>query len=203
MAERERRRPQRRAPALRPEAAGGERGRRADAPRRRMARRRGGAPRRGALALRQRVSVLQPLPSLAGPEQQYFRCLGVGTVGRRARARLARGRAQLPKEKTMKLLVLLCSLLLSGSLAAQDDWPSKPLRFILPFPPCGGTDILGRLIGDRLAASLGQPVVTENRGGAGGNVGAEAAARSAPDGYTIGLVAPSLAISPTLFSKLN
>src|SRR6266704_2955418 len=82
-------------------------------------------------------------------------------------------------------------------------WPSKPVRFILPFPPGGGTDILGRIIAERLTASLGQPVVTENRGGAGGNVGAEAAARSAPDGYTIVLVAPSLAISPTLYSKLN
>jgi len=84
-----------------------------------------------------------------------------------------------------------------------DGWPNKPLRFILPFPPGGGTDILGRLIADRMTAGLGQPVVTENRGGAGGNVGAEAAARSAPDGYTIVLVAPSLAISPSLYSKLN
>jgi len=84
-----------------------------------------------------------------------------------------------------------------------DGWPNKPLRFILPFPPGGGTDILGRLVADRMTASLGQPVVTENRGGAGGNVGAEAAARSAPDGYTIVLVAPSLAISPSLYSKLN
>ena len=85
----------------------------------------------------------------------------------------------------------------------QDAYPVKPLRFILPFPPGGGTDILGRLIAERLSASLGQPVVVENRGGAGGNVGAEAAARSTPDGYTIVLVAPSLAISPTLYSKLN
>jgi tripartite-type tricarboxylate transporter receptor subunit TctC len=77
------------------------------------------------------------------------------------------------------------------------------VRFILPFPPGGGTDILGRLIAERLSAGLGQPVVTENRGGAGGNVGAEAAARSAPDGYTIVLCAPSLAISPTLYSRLN
>ncbi len=84
-----------------------------------------------------------------------------------------------------------------------DAWPSKPLRFILPFPPGGGTDILGRLIAERMTASLGQPVVTENRGGAGGNVGAEAAARSAPDGYTIVLVAPSLAISTSLYSKLS
>lgn len=86
---------------------------------------------------------------------------------------------------------------------APDVYPSKPIRFILPFPPGGGTDILGRLISERLAAALGQPVVIENRGGAGGNVGAEAAAKSAPDGYAIVLVAPSLAISPSLYSKLN
>jgi len=100
---------------------------------------------------------------------------------------------------------LLTALLLVASLAAlaQEPYPSKPVRLILPFPPGGGTDLLGRLIADRLSAALGQPVVTENRGGAGGNVGAEAAARSAPDGYTIVLVAPSIAISPTLYSKLN
>jgi tripartite-type tricarboxylate transporter receptor subunit TctC len=102
----------------------------------------------------------------------------------------------------MKALFLACALLM-GHAQAQDVYPSKPLRLILPFPPGGGTDILGRLLADRLAASLGQPVVTENRGGAGGNVGAEAAARAAPDGYTIVLVAPSLAISPTLYAKLN
>jgi tripartite-type tricarboxylate transporter receptor subunit TctC len=83
-----------------------------------------------------------------------------------------------------------------------DTWPSKPVRLILPFPPGGGTDILGRLIGERLSASLGQPVVIDNRGGAGGNVGAEAAARSAPDGYTLLLAAPTLAISPSLYAKL-
>ena len=94
-------------------------------------------------------------------------------------------------------------ILLVAAAHAQDGWPTRPVRFILPFPPGGGTDILGRLIAERLSASLGQPVVTENRGGAGGNVGAEAAARSAPDGYTIVLVAPSLAISPTLYTKIN
>src|SRR5216110_3353834 len=101
---------------------------------------------------------------------------------------------------------LLIPLLLAASpvsAQAPDPYPSKPLRFILPFPPGGPTDILGRLIGERLASSLGQPVVVENRGGAGGNVGAEAAAKSAPDGYTLVLVAPSLAISPSLYSKLN
>src|ERR671918_1675944 len=101
------------------------------------------------------------------------------------------------------LLAVLFAISFVARAYGQEAWPARPIRFILPFPPGGGTDILGRLIAERLSASLGQPVVTENRGGAGGNVGAEAAARSAPDGYTIVLVAPSLAISPTLYSKLN
>jgi len=106
----------------------------------------------------------------------------------------------------MKRLLLSIPLLLAALpvyAQAPEPYPSKPLRFILPFPPGGPTDILGRLIGERLASSLGQPVIVENRGGAGGNVGAEAAAKSAPDGYTLVLVAPSLAISPSLYSKLN
>jgi tripartite-type tricarboxylate transporter receptor subunit TctC len=100
------------------------------------------------------------------------------------------------------IALVLCSLFVAAA-GAQDAYPSRPVKFILPFPPGGGTDILGRVIAERLSASLGQPVVTENRGGAGGNVGAEAAAHSAPDGYTIVLVAPSLAISPSLYSRLN
>jgi tripartite-type tricarboxylate transporter receptor subunit TctC len=104
-----------------------------------------------------------------------------------------------------RFAVLAAALFACGVSFAQapDPYPVKPIRFILPFPPGGGTDILGRLIAERLAASLGQPVLIENRGGAGGNVGAEAAAKSAPDGYTIVLAAPSLAISPSLYSKLN
>jgi tripartite-type tricarboxylate transporter receptor subunit TctC len=99
---------------------------------------------------------------------------------------------------------LVFTLAFPASAFAQDSsYPSRPVRFILPFPPGGGTDILGRIIAERLSANLGQPVVIENRGGAGGNVGTEAAARSAPDGYTILLAAPSLAISPSLYSKLN
>ena len=103
----------------------------------------------------------------------------------------------------MRALLAILSLAFAANAYGQDAWPTRPVRMILPFPPGGGTDILGRLIAERLSASIGQPVVTENRGGAGGNVGAEAAARSAPDGYTIVLVAPSLAISPTLYSKIN
>jgi len=104
--------------------------------------------------------------------------------------------------------ILFFSVLLfaAGPGAAQtsaEPYPSKPIHLILPFPPGGGTDILGRIIAERLSTQVGQPVVIENRGGAGGNVGAEAAAHSPPDGYTIVLVAPSLAISPSLYRKLN
>jgi tripartite-type tricarboxylate transporter receptor subunit TctC len=101
------------------------------------------------------------------------------------------------------LTVLLLGVLFASVVQAQEPYPSRPVKLILPFPPGGPTDILGRLIAENLSARLGQPVITENRGGAGGNVGAEAAARSAPDGYTMVLVAPSLAISPTLYAKLN
>jgi len=96
------------------------------------------------------------------------------------------------------LLAALVALSPAAAHAQAGAYPGKPIRLILPFPPGGGTDILGRLMAERLAPRIGQPVVVENSGGAGGNVGAEAAARSAPDGYTIVLVAPSLAISPSL-----
>lgn len=108
--------------------------------------------------------------------------------------------------RTRRILFFAAALLAAGAALAQstpDNYPSKPIHLILPFPPGGGTDILGRIVAERLTTQLGQPVVIENRGGAGGNVGAEAAAHSAPDGYTLVLVAPSLAISPSLYAKLN
>jgi tripartite-type tricarboxylate transporter receptor subunit TctC len=87
-------------------------------------------------------------------------------------------------------------------LGAQ-TYPSKPVRFILPFPPGGPTDILGRIIGQKYASQFGQPVVPENRPGAGGNVGTEYGSKQPPDGYTIVLASPSLSISPTLYKKLG
>ncbi len=91
----------------------------------------------------------------------------------------------------------------TASTGSGQGYPSRPVRFILPFPPGGPTDILGRIIGQKLAVQFGQPVVPENRPGAGGNVGTEYAAKQPPDGYTIVLVAPSLAISPGLYKKLG
>lgn len=96
----------------------------------------------------------------------------------------------------------LAIVILAPPSVAQ-TYPAKPVRFILPFPPGGPTDILGRIIGQKLAAQLGQPVVPENRPGAGGNVGTEFAAKQPADGYAIVLASPSLSISPGLYKKLG
>src|SRR5438876_9316489 len=84
----------------------------------------------------------------------------------------------------MKLIAMTAAVLL-GSGAFAQSWPQKPVRFIVPFPPGGATDISARLLGERLTQIWGQTVVIENRGGAGGGVGAAEAARATPDGYTL------------------
>jgi len=86
--------------------------------------------------------------------------------------------------KLPRIFVIAAAVLLASSAAAQ-SWPQKPVRFIVPFPPGGATDISARLLGEKLSAIWGQTVIIENRGGAGGGVGAAEAARATPDGYTL------------------
>src|SRR3990172_807171 len=86
--------------------------------------------------------------------------------------------------KLSKLLLIAAGLALAGTAQAQ-SWPQKSVRFIVPFPPGGATDISARMLGQKLSEMWGQTVVIENRGGAGGSVGAAEAARAAPDGYTL------------------
>ena len=100
-------------------------------------------------------------------------------------------------------VVVALTLSISTTLMAQTNYPTKPLRLILPFPPGGAIDILGRIIGPKLAERLGQPVVPENRPGAAGNIAYEAAAKAKPDGYTIVLGGQGLAVSTSLYKKLN
>ena len=83
------------------------------------------------------------------------------------------------------LLLALCAVLLAAPACAQPSYPQKPIRYIVPFPAGGIADVFARIIGGRIAEAWGQPVVVENRAGAGGNIGAELVAKSAPDGYTI------------------
>jgi tripartite-type tricarboxylate transporter receptor subunit TctC len=102
-----------------------------------------------------------------------------------------------------RLLAALAALLVSFSAAGQ-EFPNKALRIICAFPPGGPVDVTSRAIARELARQLGQPVLVENRPGAGGNIGAEAAARSAPDGYTLFVNWNALhAVSPLLHTKLN
>jgi tripartite-type tricarboxylate transporter receptor subunit TctC len=102
-----------------------------------------------------------------------------------------------------KLLAVLFAALLAGNAAAQ-SWPQKPVRFIVPFPPGGATDISARLLGEKLTQIWGQQVVIENRGGAGGGVGAAEAARAAPDGYTLFFPSGSVVTANQhIYAKMN
>jgi tripartite-type tricarboxylate transporter receptor subunit TctC len=103
-----------------------------------------------------------------------------------------------------RVLVSLLLFAVAGGAYAQAQYPVKPMRMIIPYPPGGGTDILGRPIAKLLGDKLGQQVLVDNRGGASGMVGAELAARSAPDGYTI-LMSTSgeAALNVALYPKMN
>ncbi|WP_454738310.1 tripartite tricarboxylate transporter substrate binding protein [Cupriavidus necator] len=108
-----------------------------------------------------------------------------------------------PNPSRRHALALLSCLALSiaAPAAYAQAWPSKPLRLVVPYPPGGPTDIVARVIGQKLSDKLGQPLVVENRPGAGGNIGAEAVAKAAPDGYTLLVATTAHAINMTLFSK--
>ena len=99
----------------------------------------------------------------------------------------------------MKKIALLAFSLLVALSARADDWPSKPIHFIVPYPPGGGTDIIARIVQHPLSEALKQPIVIDNRGGAGGVVGTEQAAHAAPDGYTFLFTLSSHTINPQLY----
>jgi tripartite-type tricarboxylate transporter receptor subunit TctC len=100
------------------------------------------------------------------------------------------------------LLALSAAAVAWPALARAQSWPTRPVRWIVPFPPGGPTDILARTIGQWLTDRLGQPVVIDNRPGGGTNIGTEAVVRSPPDGYTLLMLGPSSTINPSLYPKL-
>jgi tripartite-type tricarboxylate transporter receptor subunit TctC len=111
----------------------------------------------------------------------------------------------LPRRRALLLSggALAAPMIASGIARAADDWPSKPVKYINLFPAGGPTDVLSRIACQKLSELTGQQFIVENKGGSGGNVGADAIAHSAPDGYTIGLMSvASHAIAPTLYAKL-
>ncbi len=106
------------------------------------------------------------------------------------------------KRRTFHASMLGLAALGAGASAFAQAWPTRPVRLVVPFPPGGLIDNMARLIGPRLAQELGQPVVIENKPGAGGNLGASEVARATPDGYTILMSSPPLTISPALYPRL-
>jgi len=99
-------------------------------------------------------------------------------------------------------LALGVATALCGGPACAQEYPAHPIRMIVPYPPAGGTDIVARVIAEPLGQALGQPIVIDNRGGAAGNVGTDAAAKATPDGYTVLFTLSSHTINPRLYDKL-
>lgn len=119
-------------------------------------------------------------------------------------AESASGRsARVPRRAALAAVAAALGLLAAPGAHAQSDWPSKPVRIVVPFAAGGTTDIVARVVAEQLAPVLKQPVIVENRAGAGGNVGAEAVAKSAPDGYTFLMGTPGTqAINQFLYPKM-
>src|SRR6266511_2822945 len=105
-------------------------------------------------------------------------------------------------ESPMSAVALLLVASLAAGASPAQDYPSRPVRMVVPFSPGGSTDTLARIVGQKLTERSGQPVIIENRAGAGGHIGAEQVAKSAPDGYTLLLGGVPHAISASLYSKL-
>jgi len=97
-----------------------------------------------------------------------------------------------------RLMTAAALLLAPATATMADDYPTKPIRLIIPFPPGGSNDVVGRLVAKELGDQLGQPVFVDNRGGAGGMIGTDAIAKAIPDGYTLGIVSIAHAVNPAL-----
>src|SRR5262245_30893700 len=109
----------------------------------------------------------------------------------------------LPRRRFLHLAAGAAAQPALPSIARAQAWPSRPVRVIVPYPPAGAPDIVARLMAQWLSERLGQQFIIENRPGAGGNIGTEAAARAPSDGYTILYVVTANTISPALFKNLN
>ncbi len=109
---------------------------------------------------------------------------------------------QQPTKRTLMRATAGALLLLAAPLSMAQAWPARPIRLVVPFPPGGLIDNMARLVGSRLSQELGQPVVIDNKPGAGGNVGAAEVARAPADGYTQLMASPALTISPAVYKNL-
>ena len=103
---------------------------------------------------------------------------------------------------TRRGLMAALALAAPRAMAQPAPWPARPIRLVIPFPPGGPTDIVARVLAERMSRTLGQPLVVENRPGANGNIGNDAVAKAEPDGYTVLYNTSSIALSPALYARL-
>src|SRR2546423_14976936 len=102
----------------------------------------------------------------------------------------------------LRILAVLAALISAAGAVEAQDWPNRPVRFIVPFPAGGSTDVGARLVGEYLSRSLHQQIVVENKSGANGNIGIETAAKSAADGYTVLVATDAVSSNPHVY-KMN
>src|SRR5262245_56936220 len=108
------------------------------------------------------------------------------------------------KMRLLQCTLLCCMAALVAAPVQAQSWPTKPIRVMVPFPPGGSTDIVARIMASKLEKPLGQPLVVENRGGAGGTIGAAVDAKAAPDGYMLTFGSTSThVVAPSVYSKLE
>ena len=99
-------------------------------------------------------------------------------------------------------LSIALGLLSFTQLAAAQSWPTKPIKLVVPYPPGGGTDVIARIVQEPLSQALGQQIIIDNRGGAGGSIGSDIVAKSPADGYTVLFTLSSHTINPAIYPKL-
>lgn len=109
----------------------------------------------------------------------------------------------LSRRRFIAVAAAIAALAVPGGLQAQSNYPNKPIKLVVAFPPGGPTDLVSRVIAQKLSEQFGQQVLVENRPGANGNIGAEAVAKAAPDGYTVFYNTSAITLSPSLYSKLS
>src|SRR5499427_9085400 len=103
----------------------------------------------------------------------------------------------------VRIILALCVAVACAVAARAEDYPSRPIMLVVPYPPGGGNDVIARIIAGKMSAALGREIVVENRGGAGGTIATRQVARAAPDGYTLLVATSSLAINPSIYPDVG
>jgi tripartite-type tricarboxylate transporter receptor subunit TctC len=109
----------------------------------------------------------------------------------------------MPKNAILRMSLGACLAAALSVAARADDFPSRPIMLVVPYPPGGGNDVIARIVAGKMSVALGQPIVVENRGGAGGTIATRQVARAAPDGYTLLVATSSLAINPSIYPDIG